>query len=36
MMVASEKGMDVKYLLKLHSGFVANGTEKSQPVREGT
>lgn len=36
MMVASEKGMDVRYFLKLYSGFVANGTEKSQPVREGT
>lgn len=30
MVVASEKDMDVRYFLKLYSGFVADGTEKSQ------
>lgn len=35
-MVASEKGMDMRYFLKVYSWFVANGTEKAQPVREGT
>lgn len=34
--MALEKGIDLRYFESVYSGFAANGTEKVQPVREGT